>query len=96
MHGGAAERVDGELQPCCTDRVHVDDVAQIIDVGLNQIFLTRAGCLYSRFIRDALDASVTSAQQLVRPLLDPLRHIGVGWTAVGRVVLETAIFRRVM
>ena len=41
MHGGAAERVDGELEVGGADRLHVDDVAQVIDVRQDEIFLVR-------------------------------------------------------
>ena len=38
-----------------------------------------------------LHARVAAAQQLVGPVLDPARHVGVGGAAVGRVVLEAAV-----
>jgi hypothetical protein len=41
MHGGAAERVDGELEPGAANSAHVDDIAQVVDVGKNQVFLPR-------------------------------------------------------
>ena len=41
MHGGAAERVDAELEAGGADGVHVDDVAQVVDVGQDEIFLLR-------------------------------------------------------
>ena len=41
MHGGAAERVDGELELGGADRVHIDDVAQVVDIRQDEIFLVR-------------------------------------------------------
>ena len=41
MHGRAAERVDGELEVGGADCLHVDDVAQVIDVRQDEIFLVR-------------------------------------------------------
>src|SRR5215468_7590928 len=41
MDGGAPERIDAELEPGATDRLNIDDVAQIVDVGKDEIFLMR-------------------------------------------------------
>ena len=40
--GGAAERVHAQLEAGAADGVHVDDVAQVLDVGQDEIFLVRA------------------------------------------------------
>ena len=42
VHGRAAERIDAELEAGRADRVHVDDVAQVLDVGQDEVFLMRA------------------------------------------------------
>ncbi len=47
-------------------------------------------------VRHARDARVARAQQLVGAVLDPAGHVGVGGPAVGRVVLEAAVLRRVV
>ena len=39
MHGGAAERVDGELEAGGANGLHIDNVAQIGDVGKDEVFL---------------------------------------------------------
>ena len=41
MHGGATERVDGELEAGGANGLHIDNVAQIGDVGQDKIFLLR-------------------------------------------------------
>ena len=46
--------------------------------------------------RDPLHPRVACAQQLVRAILDPARHVGIGGAAVGRIVLEASILRRVV
>src|SRR5271170_5049101 len=46
--------------------------------------------------RNPLDACIARPQQIIRPVLDPLRHLGIGRTAVGGVVLEASVFRRVV
>src|SRR5260370_1411859 len=39
----------------------------------------------------AIHAGIADPKQLVGPVLDPLRHVGISWAAVGWVVLESAI-----
>ena len=44
----------------------------------------------------ALHAGIAASEQLVRAVLDPVRHVGIGRTAVRGVVLEAAILRRIV
>jgi hypothetical protein len=46
--------------------------------------------------RNTLHSGVSRTQKLVRSPLDPLCYLGVGRTAISRVVLEPAILRRVV
>jgi hypothetical protein len=55
-----------------------------------------AGSLHGGAERHPLDVRVAGSQKLVGPVLHPSRHIGIRWTAVRRVVLETAVPRRVV
>src|SRR5262249_41597254 len=41
-------------------------------------------------------AAVFPPQKLVGTVLDPLGHVGIGWTAVGWVILEATVLRRVV
>ena len=68
-----------------------------LDVGQDEVVLVRrrglaAPLATARVARRALPV----AQQLVGAVLDPARHVGVGRAAVGRVVLEAAILRRIV
>ena len=56
----------------------------------------RRGGLEGSIETDALNAFVTAAQQLVRAVLNPVGDVGVGWSAVGRIVFETAVGGRVV
>ena len=96
MHRRAAEWVHPQLEAGGTDGVHVDDVPQVVDVGQDKVFLVRGPCLDGRGERHALHAAVSAAQQFVGPVLDPVRHVGVGGAAVGRVVLEAAVLGRIV
>ena len=46
--------------------------------------------------RHALHARVVALQQFVRPLLHDVGDVGVGRAAVGRVVFESAVCRRIV
>ena len=56
VHRRAAERVHAQLQAGGADRVHVDDVPQVVDIGQDEIFLVRGRCLERRGERHALHA----------------------------------------
>ena len=90
---GAAERVHPELQAGGTNGVHVDDVPQVLDVEPDEVLLIRGPGLEGPGERETFHAYVARAQQFVGPVLHPLRLIGVGRAAVGRVVLEAAVLR---
>jgi hypothetical protein len=96
MDGGAAERVDREGQSSGANGVHVDNVAQVFDIGEYEIFLLR------RFRADRslecrpLYAGIAIPQQLVGPTLDPLGRVSIGRPAIRRVVFEAAILGRVV
>jgi len=91
MHGRAAERVHAQLEAGSANRVPIDDVPQVVDVGQDKISRVGGPGLEGRGERHALQAGIAAPQQLVGPVLDPLGHVGVGGAAVGRVVLEAAI-----
>ena len=46
--------------------------------------------------RHALHSSIVSAQQFVGAILHPARHVGIGRAAVGRIVFEAAVLRRIV
>ena len=96
MDRGAAKRIHAQHETRLADDLHVDHVPKVLNIGQDEIFLTR-GCRLARLLeRHALDAGVAFPQQCIRTILRPFRHIGIGWSAVGRVVLDAPVFRRVM
>ena len=94
--GSAAQWIHAQREARSADGVHVDDVAQVVDIGHNKIFLVRARRLHGGGEGHALDASVASPQQFIGPLLNPVRHVSVGRAAVGRVVLEATVLGRIV
>jgi hypothetical protein len=93
---GTAEGIDPQGQPRTADHVHVDGGGQIVDVGSDEVLLVGGGCLHGPGRRHALDGLVPAAKQGVGAVADPRGYVGVGGAAVGRVVLETAVFRGIV
>ena len=92
----AAQRIDAHLQSCRTNGIHIDDILQIVDIRHHEILLTGGRRFHRLLIRHALHAGVVGSQQIVGAVFDPASHIGVGRTAVGRVVLEAAVLGRIV
>ena len=92
----AAERVHAEFQTGGANGFHVHDIFQILDVRQNKIFLVRGCGLERGGERHALHAGIISAQQFIRAILHPLGHVGVGRAAVGGIVFEPAVGRRIV
>ena len=80
--------------PLGADRVDVDDVRQVGDVGVHVVVALRA--LQRPGQRHPLHRLEPVAQDLVGALGDHAGGVGVGGAAVGRVVLEAAVARRVV
>ena len=76
------------------DRVHVDDIGQIRDVGVEIVMALRGAERPGQ--RHPLDTFETVAQELVGPLGDDAGGVGVRGSTVGRVVLEAAVAGRVV
>jgi hypothetical protein len=96
MHSRAAERVDGELEAGGADCLHVDDIAQVVDVGQDEIFLVRRFSIECSGEAHSLHPGIAVPQKFVGPVLDPLGHVSISRTTVRRVVLETAVLGRVV
>ena len=93
IHTGAAERIDAQLQPGRLDRVHVDDRVQVVHIGLDEILLVGGVRPQRRRVGQPAHLGIVRSQQGVGAILNPAGGVGVGRSAVGRVVLETAIAR---
>ena len=96
--GGArpAERVDAEPQAGLADRVEVDHLRQVGHVGVHVVAPVQVVGPLGVAVRDAQDALQLRVEQLVRLALDPAGGVGVGRSAVRRVVLEAAVAGRVV
>ena len=63
---GSTQGVDCKLQLGIANRVHVHDILEIANIGQHEILLMRRRSLDRAFERNALDASISCSQQLVR------------------------------
>ena len=96
VHAGAAQRVDAHADAGGADRVEVDHVAEVGDVASEEVVFVHAGGAPSLGDRQAPDVAEAVRQQGIGLLLDPAGDVGVGRTTVGRIVLEAAIFGRIV
>ena len=69
---------------------------KVFHVGSDKVLGMRGRGLEGSIETDALNAFVTAAQQLVRAVLNPVGDIGVGRSAVRRIVFDTAVGWRVV
>ncbi len=96
VDAGAAERVHAEVELAGADRIEVDDVAEIGDVGAEVVVAVGGARPQRARVREALDVGVRPFEHCVGLRLDPRRDIGAGGPAVRRVVLEAAVVGRVV
>ena len=94
VDAGAAERIGADADSFGADRVEVDHVRQVRNVGIEVVValhgLQRPGQGHPFHVAQ------TVTQDLVRPSGDRPGGVGVGGPAVGRVVLEPAVAGRVV
>jgi len=92
----AAEGIDADFHARGADRLHVDDVGKVGHVGTNVVVAVNAGGLVRAVIRNPLQAPQSVFQKCVRGTLDSGGDIGVGRSAIWRVILEAAVLGRIM
>ena len=78
------------------NRIHVNDIFEITNIRQDEIFLMSCFGLDSFGKWNPLHTDIPRAQQFVRAILYPAGHVGIGRAAVGRVVLEASILRRIV
>jgi hypothetical protein len=93
---GAPQRVHTEFQPSGTDGVHVHNIFQILNVRQNEILRLSGRRLQRGGVGNAFYNCIAPSQKLVGAILDPARYVRVSRAAIGRIVFETSIFRRVV
>ncbi len=94
VHARAAERVGADADARLADGVEVEHGRQVVDVRAEEV--VRRGVGPGARERDATYAAHPGRDQLVGPGGDDAGRVGVGGTAVRRVVLEAAVGGRVV
>ena len=96
MDAGAAQRIDPDLHPGGADRLHVDDVGEVGDIGADVVVAMDAGRFARAVVRDSSHAIEIVFEKRVCGALDPGCYVGIGRSAIRRVVLEAAVLGRIM
>jgi len=94
--GAAAHRVSAEAQSRGLDRLDIDHVAEVPDVGPDEVVIMDVAGAACGCQVHAAHRLQPLGQDLIGAILDDLGHAGVRRTARGRVVLEAAIRRRIV
>src|SRR5260370_586763 len=94
--GGAAQRIDAYSDAGGAARPHVDDVSEVGDIGPDVIVAVNASRFTCAVIGDAFDAPQTILEKAVGGALDHRSDIGIRRAAIGRIIFEAAIIRRIM
>ena len=95
-HRRAAERIDPDLDAGAADRLHVDDIGEVGDIGADIVVAMHAGSLARPVIGNPRDALQIVFEIAVGGALDGAGDVGVRRSAIGRVVFEAAILRRIV
>jgi hypothetical protein len=97
LDAGSTQRVDADANACTGNGVHVDNRAKRVNVRAAQVlFAADRGLLGSLRRQQPAYVGEAGRQDLVRPLLDDRRDVGIRRPARGRVVLEATILGRIV
>ena len=92
----STERIDADAQAGAGNGTHVDDRREVAHVSAQVIVRVRRRRVPRTLIREPWHARDAVREQLVGPILNRARHRGSGGAARRGVVLEPAIFRRIV
>jgi hypothetical protein len=92
VNTGAPQRIDAELESRRSDRLHVDHLFQIGDIRFDVVDLVHVFGLQRPFKRHPLDSLAAFSKNFVGPFGNAAGHPSSGRSAVGRIVLEPAVF----
>ena len=94
--GRSTQRVHAKPEVSAANRIHVNNILEIANVRQDEIFLVSGRGADGFSKRNALDPCIPCSLQFVRAILYPAGHVDIGWTAIGRVVLEASVLRRIV
>ncbi len=92
----AAQRINAQRQTGFLNRRHINDIRQPFDKWLHQIYRFNVARGHCRIQRDALNALQAARQQRIGAIFYHFSDVGIRRAAIGRIIFNTAIFRRVV
>ena len=92
----ATERIDPQADLCAANCVHVENVGKIADVAMEIIAPVRGGGVERPCKRYALHAVQAGPEEFIGLRLDPAGGNCVRRAAMGLVILEASILRRIV
>ena len=92
----SSERIHAQLELRAANGFDIHYILQIAHIRQNKIFLVSCSGSKGFFVRSALYIAVAGSHQFIGTILDPGGNVGVGGTAIRRIVFETAICRRIV
>jgi len=95
-HTCATQRIYAQAQIGAAQGVHVDHVFQIGNIGIQVIMTMGSAGFKGLLVAYALDPGQPGREQFIGLGFNPLGDIGISRAAIGRVVLETAAFWRIV
>ncbi len=96
VDSGAAQGIDADANARSLDRLHVHHLGEVGHIGSDVVIGLDAGRLAGAFIGQAKDADQAGGQEIVGRVLDPAGDVDIGRAAIGRIVFEAALVRRVV
>ncbi|MNS84222.1 hypothetical protein D3C72_1180380 [compost metagenome] len=93
---GTAERIDAQLQAGTLNRRHINHVHQPFNIWLHQVLCMHTAAGPGLIQRLTLNAFQLQRQQFIGALFNHRGQIGIRRAAVGRVIFDAAIFRRIV
>jgi hypothetical protein len=96
VDAGAAERVGADLQPGGADGVEVDDGLEVVDVVRDVVEVLGVLQMEGPLEGGARNLLPPVDEVGVGAFGDPLRRLGSGRSAVGRVVFDAAVGGRIV
>jgi len=95
-HTRAAHGIHSNLQPGCSNLIHLHNMAQTFHVRHNIIHMMGGGCLESLFHGNPVDFLHPVCHDLIGSVLNPPGGNSIRRSGGRRVIFETAILRRVV
>ena len=96
VNGSAAQRIYSDLHAGRFHQLHVDDIAELGDVGADVIVEMRRRGSAGTFVRHPHDAPEPGFQIAIRAFFDDGGDVGIGRTAMRRIILVAAVLRRIV